>query len=66
MEGTYVAPEAAPEPKKNNTLLIVIVIVVGFILLCCCCIAAFFLLSGPIVGEVFSNVVEGLEMTPIY
>ena len=66
MEGTYVAPEAAPEPKKNNTLLIVIVIVVGLILLCCCCIAAFFLLSGPIVGEVFSNVVEGLEMTPIY
>ena len=66
MEGTYVAPEAAPEPKKNNTLLIVIVIVVGLILLCCCCIAAFFLLSGPIVGEGFSNIVEGVEMTPIY
>jgi hypothetical protein len=68
MEETYVAPEAAPEPKERNTLLIVIAIVAGLILLCCCClVVAYFglLVSGPVVGNVFSNIVEGLEMTPI-
>ena len=69
MEDTYVAPEATPEPKKDNTLLIVIAVVVGLILLCCCCLAAFFflgpLLLGPEIGNVFSNVIEGFEMTPI-
>lgn len=65
MEGAYTAPGTTPEPRKNNTLLIILLIVVGLILLCCCCLAAFFLLGGPMVGEVFSNVVEGLEMTPM-
>ncbi len=70
MEGTYVAPGAAPEPKKDNTVLIIIAVIVGLILLCCCCLAAFFfvgpLLLGPEVGNVFSNIIEGLEVTPVY
>jgi len=69
MEGTYIAPEAAPEPKKDNTLLIVIAVVVGLILICCCCLAAFFflgpLLLGPEIGNVFSNIIESLEVTPM-
>lgn len=68
MEGSYVTPEAAP-PKKDNTLLIVIAVIAGLILLCCCCIAAFFIIGptilGPAVGNVFSNIIEGLEMTPM-
>jgi len=70
MEDTYVSPEAVLEPKKNNTLLIVIAVIVVLILLCCCCIAAFFFLGplilGPEIGNVFSNIVEGLEVTPAY
>ncbi|MFZ5918620.1 MAG: hypothetical protein ACOYZ7_16925 [Chloroflexota bacterium] len=68
-EGIYVAPEAAPTPKKNNTLLIVLAVVVGLIVVCCCCALAFFFLGpmllGPEIGNVFSNIVEGLEMTPV-
>ncbi len=70
MEGTYVSPGGGPEPKKSNTLLIVVVVIGAVILLCCCCIAAFFFLGplflGPTVGNVFSNIIEGLEMTPGY
>ena len=62
----YVAPEATAVPKKDNTLWIILAVVVGLIVICCCCMAAFFLLGGPIVGEVFSNIIEGLEMTPVY
>jgi flagellar basal body-associated protein FliL len=68
-EGAYVLPETTPEPKKNNkTLIIVIAVVVALIVLCCCCmVAAYFGLvaSGPAVGNVFSNIVEGLEITPV-
>lgn len=69
MEDTYVSPEAAPEPKERNTLLIVIAVVVGLILLCCCCLVVIYsglLVSGPVVGNVFSNIIEGLEVTPSY
>jgi len=66
MEETYTVPEATPEPKKDNTLWIILAVVVGLILICCCCMAAFFLLGGPVVGEVFSNIIEGLELTPGY
>lgn len=65
-EGTYVAPETVTEPKNNKTLWIILAVVVGLILICCCCVAAFFLLGGPIVGNTFSNIIEGLEMTPVY
>jgi len=68
-EGAYVLPETAPEPKKDNkTLIIVIAVIVALIVLCCCCmVAAYFglLASGPAVGDVFSNIVEGLEITPV-
>ena len=57
-EGTYIAPQATPEPQKDNTLWIVLAVVVGLIVICCCCVAAFLLLSGPIVGEVFSNIFQ--------
>ena len=68
MEGTYVPPEAPVEPKQDNTLLIVIAIIGGLLLLfCCCCVLAYFFLlaGGPSVGNVFSNIIEGLEMTPV-
>ena len=54
------------QPKKSNTLLIVLIVVIVLIVLCCCCVAAAFIFSGPVIGEVFSNIVEGLEMTPVY
>jgi hypothetical protein len=67
MEGTYISPEAAPEPKKDNTLLIIVAVIAGLILLCCCCLAIVyfgFLLAGPAVGNVFSNIVNNLVITP--
>lgn len=69
MEEGTLSPQTAPEPKKDNTLLIVIVVVVvGLLLICCCCLAAFFLggplFMGPEIGNVFSNIIEAIEMTP--
>jgi hypothetical protein len=56
------------EPAQNNTTRNIIIAVVVIIVLCCCCIVAVYgglLLAGPTVGNVFSNIVEGLEMTPV-
>lgn len=68
MADTYVSPGATSEPKKDNTLLIVIAVVVGLILLCCCCVLAFIFLGplilGPSIGNVFSNIVNNLAITP--
>jgi len=68
MEESYVPSEAVP-PKKDNTLLIVIAVIAGLFLLCCCCVAAFVFLGpvilGPSIGNVFSNIIEGLEITPM-
>ncbi len=68
MEESYVPSEAVP-PKKDNTLLIVIAVIVGLFLLCCCCFAALFIfvpgVLGPSIGNVFSNIVEGLGVTPM-
>lgn len=69
IEGTYVSPEVAPEPKEDNTALIIIAVIVVLILLCCCIAAIFFVgpfLFGLEIGDVFSNIIEGLEMTPVY
>lgn len=52
------------EKKSNTTLIIIIVVVVVLIVLCCCCVFGTLLFAGPAIGNVFSNVIEGLEMTP--
>ena len=41
-----------------------IAIIVILVLVMCVCVAIFCLL-GPAVGNVFSNIVENLEMTPV-
>ncbi len=50
--------------KKTNWLL-VLAIILGVLLVCClvACIAVYFLL-GPTTGNVFSNIIEGIQ-TPI-
>ena len=56
--------EPMGEKKSNTTLIIIIVVVVVLIVLCCCCVLGTVLLGGPAIGNVFSNVIEELEMTP--
>jgi hypothetical protein len=56
------------EPTQNNTTRNIIIAVVVVLVLCCCCFGAVFLslsLMGPAVGNVFSNIIEGLELTPV-
>ena len=57
--------EPMGEKKSNTTLIIIIVVVVVVIVLCCCCVLGTMLLGGPAVGNVFSNIIEELEMTPV-
>jgi len=62
------SPSGAPAQKKSNTTLIIIIVVVVVLLLCCCvflCISPIFGLNllGPEIGNVFSDVLEGI-MTP--
>jgi hypothetical protein len=60
--------EPTEEKKSNTTLIIIIVAVVVLVVLCCCCVLAFWLiplLLGPAIGNTFSNIIEGLEMTPM-
>jgi len=55
-------------PPQNNTTRNIIIAVVVIIVLCCCCLIAVYAglsLMGPAVGNVFSNIVEGLEVTPV-
>jgi flagellar basal body-associated protein FliL len=58
-----------PQPtQQSNTTRNIIIAVVVVVLLCCCCLAAFFLLGpallGPSIGNVFSNIIQNLELTP--
>lgn len=56
------------QPSQNNTTRNIIIAVVVVIVLCCCCFIAVFgalSLMGPAVGEVFSNIIEGLDVTPV-
>ena len=64
MTEDYYAP-LGEEKKSNTTLIIIVVVVVVLIVLCCCCVLGTVLLAGPAVGNVFSNVIEGIEMTPM-
>jgi flagellar basal body-associated protein FliL len=57
--------EPVEEKKRNTTLIIIIVVVVVLIVLCCCCVLGLITLGGPAVGNVFSNVIEGLDLTPM-
>jgi flagellar basal body-associated protein FliL len=58
--------EPMEEKKSNTTLIIIIVVVVVLIVLCCCCVFATLLFAGPAVGNMFSNIIEELEMmTPV-
>jgi len=55
------------EPAQSNTTRNIIIAVVAIIVVCCCCLIAVYggmLLVGPSVGNVFSNIVEGL-VTPV-
>jgi hypothetical protein len=58
-----VAADAQPEKKTNVWLIVGIVAAVIVILTCCCIVAflAFPTIFGPVIGNVFSNVVEGIE-----
>ena len=50
--------------KKTNVWLIVGIVVALILILTCCCILAFALaptIFGPVIGNVFENIVEGLE-----
>jgi small neutral amino acid transporter SnatA (MarC family) len=65
-EDYYEAP--VEEKKSNTTLIIIIVVVVILVVLCCCCVLATTLVPsilGPSVGNVFSNIIEEMEMTPM-
>lgn len=60
--------EPMEEKKSNTTLIIIIIAVVVLVVLCCCCVLALWLIPlvfGPAVGNVFSNIIEGIEMTPM-
>jgi flagellar basal body-associated protein FliL len=57
--------EPMEEKKSNTTLIIIIVVVVVLIVLCCCCVLGTVAISGPAIGNVFSNIIEELEMTPM-
>ena len=59
-------PNELPAKKKNPWITILIIVVV-LIVLCCICallVPAILALLGPSVGNVFSNIQEGL-MTPV-
>jgi hypothetical protein len=52
------------QAKKTNVWLIVGIVVAVILILTCCCIAIFAfgpVLLGPAIGNVFENIVEGLE-----
>jgi flagellar basal body-associated protein FliL len=62
-EDYYVEP--MEEKKGNTTLIIIIVVVVVLIVLCCCCVLGLLTLGGPAIGNVFPDIIEELEMTPM-
>jgi hypothetical protein len=58
-----VTPDAQPAKKTNVWLIVGIVAAVIVILACCCVIAllVFPTIFGPVVNDIFTNVIEGLE-----
>ncbi len=61
-------PYSEPEPKKKLTggqiALIVIAVIVGLGCLCAIGIVALMVLVGPEVGNVFSEIIDALTVTP--
>jgi uncharacterized membrane protein len=61
-----VTPDSAK--KGNSSTKIIIGVLVGVLLLCCIiplCVMAMLTLMGPSIGNVFSDVIIGLEATPL-
>lgn len=58
--------EGDHEPKRKiSGWLIALIVVVVLIALCCICAISLILIAGPAMGDVFSTIVETLEvMTP--
>ena len=55
---------SAMQPKKTNVWLIVGIVAAVIVILTCCCIAIFAFapaIFGPAIGNIFENIVEGLE-----
>jgi hypothetical protein len=64
-EGQYGPPAQAD--NTNRTLLIILIVLVGLPLLCVCVsivVIAILTLMGPSIGNVFSGIVEELDVTP--
>ena len=55
------------EPKRGMSgWLIALIVVAVLIVLCCICALALVVIAGPAVGDVFSTIIETIEvMTPV-
>jgi small neutral amino acid transporter SnatA (MarC family) len=65
MSDQYSSPVPPTETpvKKKNPWIIVLIIVVVLLVICCICallVPTILALLGPSVGNVFSNIIEGL------
>lgn len=63
-----ITPEIVEEPKNNTTKILIIVAVVIVVLCICTCICVFVLLPavlGPSIGNVFSEVIDEMMLTPM-
>ena len=62
-----ITPDIVEEPKSNTTRIIIIVAVV--VVLCICiCLCMFLImptLFGPVIGDVFSDIVDEMLLTPM-
>jgi hypothetical protein len=56
-----------PEPKRGMSgWLIALIVILVLIVLCCLCLCLALLFAGPAIGNVFSTVIETIEvMTPV-
>ena len=62
-----ITPDIIDEPQ-NNTIKIIIIIAVVVLLCICVCLCVFFFLPalfGPVIGDVFSDIVDEMMLTPI-
>ena len=58
--------EAPPAKKQLSPWVIVLIVVAVLLALCCLCVCGVLALGGPQVGNVFSSIIETLEvMTPV-
>ena len=62
-----ITPEIVEEPRNNTTKIIIIVVVLVVLCICICMCIFFFLptLFGPIIGDVFSDVIDEMLLTPM-